>query len=83
MEYNGKIYGKAGDVYFPLSMTSEDVDKLQADKDECLKTLKEIVSYWDTPQSGGLSMNDHIKFVLDKARKAIKKATGKNRPLWR
>jgi len=33
MEYKGKLYGKVGKHYFPLVMTSDDVDELLAIRD--------------------------------------------------
>jgi hypothetical protein len=44
MEYKGKLYGKSGDVYFPMVMTSDDVDKLEHDKKALADNLKNSVS---------------------------------------
>lgn len=44
MEYKGKIYGKVGKGYFPLEMTTEDVDRLTLlteEKDKRIKEFKE------------------------------------------
>ena len=40
--YTGKLYGKIGRRYTPLSMTSEEVDQLQAKHDALLIALKNL-----------------------------------------
>jgi hypothetical protein len=44
---------------------------------EMLKALQSIVEYWNTPQKGNLSLNDHVEHSLKLAEKAINKALGK------
>jgi len=47
MDYKGKIYGCIGNSYFPLRMTADDVDNLQADQKECLEVLKQAKQFID------------------------------------
>ena len=44
---------------------------------EMLKALQSIVEYWNTPQKGNLSLNDHVEHSLKLAEEAINKALGK------
>jgi len=44
MEYKGKLYGKYGDIYFPMVMSSTDVDKLEAERGKLRNDLKNSVS---------------------------------------
>ena len=37
----------------------------------------ELLEYWNTPQKGNLSLNDHVEHSLKLAEKAINKALGK------
>lgn len=47
MDYKGKLYGCIGNSYFPLRMTADDVDSLQADQKECLEVLKQAKQFID------------------------------------
>ena len=50
MDYQGKIYGKVGYIYFPLQMTSEEVDELVKFKETALKEIEELknkAEKWD------------------------------------
>jgi hypothetical protein len=40
MEYKGKLYGKVGKSYFPLVLTTEDIDTMELE----LKALREEVN---------------------------------------
>ena len=42
MEYQGKLYGKVGKQYFPLSNTTEDFKSLEKTNSELLQTNKEL-----------------------------------------
>ena len=45
---------------------------------EMLKALQSIAEYWNTPQKGNLSLNDHVEHSLKLAEEAINKALGIN-----
>jgi nitrous oxide reductase accessory protein NosL len=49
--------------------------KLIAAAPEMFDTLKSIVDYWNAPQEGKKSMNDHMDHIFKLADIAIKKAT--------
>lgn len=40
MEYKGKLYGKVNGHVFPLEMTTDDVEQLQAENEAMKKTLR-------------------------------------------
>lgn len=40
MEYQGKLYGKVGKSYFPLVLTTKDVDKLESEN-EALQQMRQ------------------------------------------
>lgn len=41
-----------------------------------LKALQSIAEYWNTPQKGNLSLNDHVEHSLKLAEEATNKALG-------
>jgi hypothetical protein len=44
MNYTGKLYGKGhGRTYFPLVLTSEDVDRIEKERDEMKEALEYIL----------------------------------------
>ena len=44
MEYTGKLYGKIGRRMIPLTLTSEDVDKMERQKDAAVMLAGELVA---------------------------------------
>lgn len=56
-------------------VVDEKQQKLKAAAPELLEVLQNIVDYWNTPQQGTTSMNDHINHIFNLADNAIKKAT--------
>ena len=45
MKYEGRLYGRMGKCgYIPLIMTSEDVDKIEAERDELQTALREMIA---------------------------------------
>ena len=46
MEYKGKLYGKVGKSYFPLVLTTKDVDAMEQ---ELLKLRKEVNKNCNAP----------------------------------
>ena len=44
MIYTGKLYGRSGNGYIPLIMTSDDVDELVRERDEARAIAKEACS---------------------------------------
>jgi hypothetical protein len=56
MDYKGKIYGKVGNSYFPLRLTADDVDNLQASQKECLKVLKQAKQLIDFIKGENLNL---------------------------
>lgn len=46
MEYKGKLYGRVGEIYFPLMETSEDVERMK----------KEIIKLEGINQHNGILM---------------------------
>lgn len=63
MNYTGKLYGKGhGRTYFPLVLTSEDVDRMEKEHAE-MKAALEYIAH------SGLSarhLADHAREVLDR-----------------
>ena len=53
MEYTGKLYGKIGRRYIPLTLTSEDVDRLVQWKKEAMQVLAEWERVWVAAGSPG------------------------------
>jgi len=45
MDYEGRLYGKLRGVCIPLVQTTEDIEKLQRDRDELLAALERVVEY--------------------------------------
>ena len=41
MKYVGKLYGKIGRKHIPMLLTSDDVDRIEMERDEARKQLKE------------------------------------------
>lgn len=44
MEYEGKLYGKAGKIYFPMEETTQDVDNLKSRIKDLEQQLKSSVA---------------------------------------
>lgn len=42
---------------------------------DMLEALQNIHDYWNYPQSGNLSLNDHVVKIISMAEEALKKAT--------
>jgi hypothetical protein len=63
MNYTGKLYGKGhGKTYFPLVLTSEDVDRMEKEHAE-MKSALEYIAH------SGLSarhLEDHAREVLNR-----------------
>lgn len=66
------------EVYLPFDaddITEAEANaKLIAAAPDMLEALQSIIEYWNTPQSGSLSLHDHITHSLYLAEKAINKA---------
>lgn len=45
MRYVGKLYGKIGRKYFQLDMTSDDVEKIIAERDALRQQVDDLESY--------------------------------------
>ncbi len=45
MEYHGKLYGKVGRRQIPLTFTSEDVDRLEKERDEAKKLIGQYLKH--------------------------------------
>lgn len=58
MEYTGKLYGKVGKGYFPLTMTAEEVDELVKFK-ESVVAETEIRKAKKTQSTLCISCNKH------------------------
>jgi hypothetical protein len=65
MEYTGKLYGKIGRRMIPLTLTSEDVDELERQRDAHLQKGRENAAL----AGDLLSENRRLKLALSRATK--------------
>ena len=64
MEYAGKLYGKIGRRYIPLTLTSDDVDRLEGWKKEAMQVLAEWERVWIAAGSPGTLGSSKAESVL-------------------
>lgn len=76
MEYHGKLYGKVGRRQIPLTLTSEDVDRLEKERDAFKAELENIANAsmrkWEMNNDDFLS--EFQAWAQNRARHALSKA---------
>lgn len=70
MEYQGKLYGKIGEMYFDTGVTSKDFDKLTQEHKEMLDMLQKLIVTFS-----GEDLELYQATRLQEAERLIKKAT--------
>ena len=87
MNYTGKLYGKGhGRTYFPLVLTSADVDRMEKEHAEMMESLQELLASVtsemadDTSMpiawSGSPSQNRRMTAAIKNARAALASVRG-------